>query len=452
MSSVVSTGSTDEGGSTDGGPPWGSHRGDDERDAIEADAAGDAVARTVGVVVTHFEQPAELARTLHALTRQTLAPDQVVVSDDGSREAPTVPAGVRLVRQEDRGFRAAAARNLGVAALGTDVVVLLDADTTPEPGLVEALTRLPLRQPDLLVVGRRRHAALAGLPVDVDVEVAGPAHELPEPAWLREAYAASRDLRDADDLSARFVISAVMACSRWWFEQLGGFDEGFTAYGGEDWELAHRSRLAGGLLAHEPSAVAWHDGPDAGERPRGEKTAETAAIASRIGVPGLAPRGLLGLAGRGMPADRLLAPDPALKDRALLLACDAALAADPGARLLLDGRQAAVLDGEPRVLVHDGDPLAAALASPARLLVELHRPWELRADDWRALLSGDLPGVRRDDDGPVTTTTELRVVRRARRWGVATPAPATGPAPGTPLPDDRSLEAWLGGWGGPREG
>lgn len=422
-------------------PPWGRPRADGDDLGTE-----DAPRRSVGVVVTHFEQPAELARTLHALTRQTLPPDEVVVSDDGSAELPAVPAGVRVVTQEDRGFRAAAARNHGVAQLTTDVVVLLDADTTPEPGFLEALTRLPRLQPDVLVVGRRRHAALAGLPPEVPVEEAGPAHELPEPAWLRSAYAASRDLRDADDLSSRFVISAVLACSRWWFEELGGFDAGFRSYGGEDWELAHRSRLAGGLLAHAPDAVAWHDGPDAGERPRGVKTAETAAIASRVGVPGLAPRGLLGLDGRPTPADRLLAPAASLDDRALLLVCDAALRADPGARLLLDARQAAVLAGEPRVLAHTGDPLDAAVASPARLLVELHRPWQLDDAGWRALLGGGSPGVVGDDAGPVATTHELRLERRARRWGT-TPSPSpAGPAPGRPLPDDLTLEAWFGGW------
>ncbi|KQT90837.1 hypothetical protein ASG49_13975 [Marmoricola sp. Leaf446] len=422
-------------------PPWGRPPADDEEWTDE-----EPPHRTVGVVVTHFEQPAELARTLHALARQTLPPDEVVVSDDGSAVPPTVPRGTRLVTQEDRGFRAAAARNHGAAQLGTDVVVFLDADTAPEPGLLAALTRLPRRQPDVLVVGRRRHADLAGLPVDAPVEVAGPAHELAEPAWLRSAYAASRDLRDADDLSCRFVISAVMACSRWWFEELGGFDEGFTAYGGEDWELAHRSRLAGGLLAHEPTAVAWHDGPDAGERPRGVKTAETAAIASRVGVPGLSPRGLLGLAGRATPVDRLLAPDASLDDRTLLLVCDAALAADPTAHLLLDDRQAEVLAGEPRVLRHHGDPLTVATASPARLLVELHRARQLDAEAWRGLLAGRHPGVATDHDAPVATTTELRLVRRARRWGTTPPAPPLAPAPGRPLPDDLSLEAWLGGW------
>ena len=430
-------------------PPWGRLRSDDERDAIEA-VGTPPPRRSVGVVVTHFEQPGELAQTLHALTRQTLPPDEVVVADDGSATPPDVsrlgPPGTRLVRQEDRGFRAAAARNLGAAAVTSDVLVFLDADTTPEPDLLEALTRLPRLQPDVLVVGRRRHADLSGLPPDAPVEVAGPAHELPEPAWLRAAYASSRDLRDADDLSSRFVISAVMACSRWWFAELGGFDEGFTAYGGEDWELAHRARSAGGLLAHEPTAVAWHDGPDAGERPRGVKTAESAAIASRVGVPGLAPRGLLGLAGRGTPPDRLLAPAAAFDDRELVLVCDAALRADPAARLLLDERQAEVLAGEPRVLVRAGDPLDAAVTSPARLLVELHRPWQLDDEDWRALLGGRLPGVLLADDAPVATTTELRLVRRARRWGAPAPDAPHAPAPGRPLPDDLTLEAWFGGW------
>ena len=38
---------------------------------------------------------------------------QVVVADDGSDPLPEVPADVTLVSQDDRGFRAAAARNLG---------------------------------------------------------------------------------------------------------------------------------------------------------------------------------------------------------------------------------------------------------------------------------------------------------------------------------------------------
>lgn len=121
---------------------------------------------SVSVVVAHFEQPEQLARTLLALQHQDHPADliQIVVVDDGSASAPTVPAGVTLLAQEDRGFRLAAARNLGAAAATGDVLVFLDADTTPEPGFISELTRLPALAPDCVTVGRRRHAALSGNP------------------------------------------------------------------------------------------------------------------------------------------------------------------------------------------------------------------------------------------------------------------------------------------------
>ena len=122
-----------------------------------------------------------------------LVAHEVVVADDGSSHAPQVPRGVRLVRQADDGFRAAAARNLGVAASTGDLLVLLDADTVPEPHFVERMVALPEALPEALVVGRRRHADLAGTSPGGAIEEVAPPREIPEPAWLREAYDASRD-------------------------------------------------------------------------------------------------------------------------------------------------------------------------------------------------------------------------------------------------------------------
>ena len=233
----------------------------------------------VSVVVPHFEQQAQLDRTLAAVLAQE--PAEVVVADDGSAVAPVVPAGVRLVRQDDRGFRAAAARNLGAAQTTGDVLVFLDADTVPEPGFLDALVRRAAACPDVLAVGRRRHADLSG-----------DGRELPEPAWLTQAYAASRDLLDADGRSFRFVISAVLALRRELFTDLGGFDERYVGYGGEDWDLAYRAWNAGAVLVHERDAVAVHDGPDwalregeAGVRQRAAKDAETARLAALVPEP-----------------------------------------------------------------------------------------------------------------------------------------------------------------------
>ena len=75
----------------------------------------------VSVVVPYYQRQDQLDRLLAGLDAQSLAPDsfEVVVADDGSRVAPTLcrhDFRVVVVRQEDAGFRLAAARNLGAAA------------------------------------------------------------------------------------------------------------------------------------------------------------------------------------------------------------------------------------------------------------------------------------------------------------------------------------------------
>ncbi|BBZ25988.1 hypothetical protein MMAD_02830 [Mycolicibacterium madagascariense] len=260
-------------------------------------AAEPSRAVRVGVVIPHYEQPAQLALVLRALELQDYASDliEVVVADDGSANAPDVTGAalnVRAVRQEDRGFRAAAARNLGAAATTADVLCFLDADTVPEPGYLRHLVRLPSLLPDALVVARRRHADLTGLsPAALEDWWAGRIRPeiLPEPGWLVDAYAASADLLHADLASYRHVISAVMCCSRELFDEVGGFDESFREYGGEDWEFAHRAMAGGAVLHHARDAVAWHDGPDWGDRPVAERAAgknrEALAMARLIPDP-----------------------------------------------------------------------------------------------------------------------------------------------------------------------
>ncbi|SHH09240.1 Glycosyltransferase, GT2 family [Jatrophihabitans endophyticus] len=229
---------------------------------------------SVSVVIPYYDAQRELDLVLTGLAAQDhRGALEVVVVDDGSPRPPDVTAAagvpVRVLHQDDQGFRAAAARDLGARAARHDVLVFLDGDTVPEPGFVRELTRLPARCPDVLAVGRRRHADLAGLPASALADwwhgrVSPP--ELTEPAWLRDAYRDTADLLHADRRSYRFVISAVLSMSAELYRRAGGFDPRFVGYGGEDWELAHRARNAGAVLAHVPAAVAWHDGPDWADR------------------------------------------------------------------------------------------------------------------------------------------------------------------------------------------
>ncbi|QYH19337.1 glycosyltransferase [Corynebacterium aquatimens] len=236
----------------------------------------------VSVVIPHYNAPDSLARVVEAVRAQDYAGEvEIVVADDGSESLPQIP-GVRLVQQEDMGFRAAAARNLGAAAASGEVLAFLDADTVPEQGYLSAVVPHIVGDPRAVVVGTRLTGA-----------------QRSEPQWLADAWEATDNLRAADHSSWRYVISAVLTCSKAFFDKVGGFDGSFVGYGGEDWEFGFRAWNAGATLVHEPLAVAVHPEEDFGSRyddPSQRirvKNAESLALARRISHPLARPEGVI---------------------------------------------------------------------------------------------------------------------------------------------------------------
>lgn len=404
----------------------------------------------VSVIVAHYDQPGELQRTLHALAAQDYPREllEVIVADDGSPGDVSVPDDVILVRQEDQGFRLAAVRNLGVRASTGEVLCFLDADTAPEPGYVRSLTRLPALLPEAVTVGRRRHADFADVAPEMPVIDAASGRELAEPTWLADEYERSRDLRDADDRSYRFVIGAVIACSRMLFDEVGGFDESFTSYGGEDWEWAHRMWQAGAVVAHVPDAVAWHDGPEWAERDGSgleRANAQTMRLLSSIPVSGSAPRALWSDA-----ADLAVRLRGVHTAPALFIAADSLLAAFPRARFV-------VLDGGAELLRDDPRVLTGVDGLETRVTWELDRPVVVLDPSWivdvvARLGTGDVGTIELvDADGrSLGRLQSRRARRREARWGTpdAFETERVLAVGLFPLRPDPRLAAWVGGWGG----
>jgi glycosyltransferase involved in cell wall biosynthesis len=98
----------------------------------------------ISVIVSTYERASELERVLEGYTLQTFEDFEVVVADDGS--GPETKAvcdrylsRLNLVhaRHEHDGFRAAAARNMGVRASKGAWIVFADGDCVPFPDYLE---------------------------------------------------------------------------------------------------------------------------------------------------------------------------------------------------------------------------------------------------------------------------------------------------------------------------
>lgn len=412
---------------------------------------------TVDVVIPYYRDQRMLDRILTALRRQTGLAEapRVIVADDGSPTPPDVPPEVTVVRQDDRGFRASAARHLGAQAGDGQVLLFLDGDTVPAPGYVAALLAALEKNPDLLVVGRRRYGRFADSAHDSAPDPA-PAEILPDPAWPAAFYAETDGLtRGEGQPSAglwRGILSAVAGLHRRLYDVAGGFDPEIVGYGGEDWDLAWRCEQAGGRLRYVPGAVAWHDGPDwagragAGQDPDdpdrlAQKNAETARLAPLIASPLTRPPGGIfalplvavhihagtGDGGTGAVAatcasllgwgDVAVTADPATTDAALIAEL---CAADPRVRLAERGTW-----WQP----------AAAGAGPRRrpgILVDILRPCALGALDPRRLgeLCPPVGSVTLDDDeGRVLARVRTsRALAREQVWGQRPGEPTAIPA------------------------
>jgi glycosyltransferase involved in cell wall biosynthesis len=85
---------------------------------------------SVAVVIPCFNQKPFVLDAIDSVLRQTVVPTEIIVVDDGSSESieglVSRHAGVKLIRQENRGL--AGARNRGLKEATSDRIVFLDAD------------------------------------------------------------------------------------------------------------------------------------------------------------------------------------------------------------------------------------------------------------------------------------------------------------------------------------
>jgi GT2 family glycosyltransferase len=208
----------------------------------------------VAVVIVNYNGERLLPDCLAALAAQTLAPDEIVVADNGSHDD-----SLALLRARHRAVRAlelghnhgfAGGANRGVQATSAPWVCVLNSDATPAPDWLAQLTAAP-REERTWALGSVLVSAQTGL-----IESAGDAYA---PAGYAHKLLRERPLEDLP--AAPFRVFAAPGAAplfrRRVFDLLGGYEERFFLYY-EDVDLAFRAALAGHHALLVPSAHVVH--------------------------------------------------------------------------------------------------------------------------------------------------------------------------------------------------
>lgn len=255
------------------------------------------------VIVTTYNRPDALAAVLEGYLAQTGATFELLVADDGSTPdtgevvkhyAARARFPLRHVWQEDRGFRAAAARNRALAATNADYVIFTDGDCIPRRLFVAR--HCGLAQRGCFLVGNRvllsagfTRRALTG--------------HLPLHAWGTLHWLAARctgsinrwlpllslpDGRWRHNTPDRWDGAKTCNLSAWRADlvRVNGLDESYSGWGLEDSDLVIRLLHAG--VRHKNARFAapvlhlWHRENDRSLLPENQARLEQLLASSRI--------------------------------------------------------------------------------------------------------------------------------------------------------------------------
>jgi glycosyltransferase involved in cell wall biosynthesis/LmbE family N-acetylglucosaminyl deacetylase len=230
------------------------------------------------VIVPTYNRQRLLRLTLASLARQTLQAEEfeVIVVDDGSSDGSEQAAAefadrlaVRYLFQEDRGYRVAAARNLGLRHAAAEVCVFVDSGVMLHSGCLAAYleshraSAAPVAVTGYVYCFNQDNED--GAQIEQAIDYGDPdttMRRLRERGeWLdfrEEFYAKYGD--EFADLPAPWLVywTCNVSAPTGLLRAVGGFDEAFRTWGGEDVDLAYRMHRAGARFLLNRDAAAIH--------------------------------------------------------------------------------------------------------------------------------------------------------------------------------------------------
>jgi O-antigen biosynthesis protein len=195
----------------------------------------------VSVVVCSYNGARTIRDTLEALQRVDYPDFEVILVDDGSKDATAAIGrefGVRLISTGNRGL--SSARNTGYEAATGEIVAYIDDDAYPDPHWLHYLAHRFMQRDWAGVGGPNLPPAGDGMIAEcVANSPGGPVHVL------------------VSDIEAEHIPGCNMAFRKMALEGTGGFDPRFRT-AGDDVDFCWRLSDSGGRIGFHAGAVVWH--------------------------------------------------------------------------------------------------------------------------------------------------------------------------------------------------
>ena len=261
-------------------------RREESRDRLR-DPVTNRARPTFSVFVPYFRGADVVYRAVESVVTQTLAPDEIVICDDGSPDDLEAALGsllpqVRIVRKENGGV-GSAMRTATEAAHG-EFVVQLDQDDVFEPGRLEAIAAVAEIRPDVDVIATDALIEYEGQPFMTFGEEIPFQAEGQRLAILSNCFFAWPAIRRARLLAVGGYDESFTHIADWECHMRLILDGAVTAYIDEPlyrWRLTPGSLLSDGVANEQELMRALDKALASGKLNSAERAAATATVAAR---------------------------------------------------------------------------------------------------------------------------------------------------------------------------
>ena len=211
----------------------------------------------VSLIISTYNRPDALNLCVMSAISQSIAPDEIIIGDDGStsetrklidslRKTTEIP--VIHVWQEDKGFRLAMMRNKSVAASTGDYIIEIDGDVILHRHFISDHVKLAKRgcylkggrtnlgkqlTEKLCKSGKLKNIGIFSRGIESKAE--NSLHLLPVARLIAPYYRRNKET----------ALGCNMSFFRDDFERINGYDEFFEGWGGEDGDFGRRLQRSG---------------------------------------------------------------------------------------------------------------------------------------------------------------------------------------------------------------